>query len=234
MWARLSGVPLLWLIVTLLAYQAARAVYRRSNLNPCANPVLLCVTLVGGLLLLTGTPHQTYFDNVRLLHVLLGPATVALAIPLHDQLGRLKTMLFPLLLAVLCGSMTAIASAVSIGWALGASPDVLLALAPKSATMAIAIGIADTTGAPIALFALTVTMTGISGAVMARGLLGLLRIDDPAVRGVAIGTTAHAIGTAQAFQENDTAGAFAALAMGLTGILTALLVPTLAAAVGRT
>jgi putative effector of murein hydrolase len=114
--------------------------------------------------------------------------------------------------------MTAIASAVSIGWALGASPDVLLALAPKSATMAIAIGIADTTGAPIALFALTVTMTGISGAV----------------RGVAIGTTAHAIGTAQAFQENDTAGAFAALAMGLTGILTALLVPTLAAAVGRT
>ncbi len=223
----LSALPLLWVMVTLLAYQAASGIYRRSGRHPLANPVLISVTLVVGVLRLTNTPYQTYFDGAQLVHVLLGPATVALAVPLYAQIERLKTMLWPLTVTLLVGSVTAIGSAVAIGRACGASTDILLSLAPKSATMPIAMGVTAQIGGLPSLTALTVTLTGISGALMARGLLRLLRIDDATVCGFALGLTAHAIGTASAFQVSASAGAFAALAMGLNGVATTVLLPLL-------
>jgi predicted murein hydrolase (TIGR00659 family) len=228
LWAAMSGSPLLWLMVTLIAYGAADAVHRRSGLNPIANPILISVTLIGCVLWLTRTPYQTYFDGARLVHVLVGPATVALAIPLYAQIGRLKTMLLPLTITLLVGSLTAIGSAVAIGWACGASPEVLTALAPKSATMPIAMSVAEQIGGVPSLTALMVTITGISGAILAPRLLDLARVDDPALRGFATGLTAHAIGTAQALRSSEAAGGFAALAMGLNGLATALMLPLLA------
>ena len=134
-------------------------------------------------------------------------------------------MWLPLTVALLAGSLTAIGSAVGIGWLLGASPQTLLSLAPKSSTMPIAMAVAERIGGLPSLTAVCVAITGISGAIMARSLLNLLRTQDPAVRGFAVGITAHAIGTARALQVNDTAGAFAALAMGLNGVATAVLLP---------
>jgi predicted murein hydrolase (TIGR00659 family) len=203
----------------------AYGIYRRRGLHPLANPVLISVTVIVGVLLLTNTPYQTYFDGAQLMHVLPGPATVALAIPLYAQLERLKTMLLPLMITILVGSVTVIGSAVAIGWVCGASTGILLSLAPKSATMPIAMGVTAQIGGLPSLTALTVTLTGISTTLMARGLLQLMRIDDIAVRGFAIGLTAHAIGTASALQVSEIAGAFAALAMGLNGVATALLLP---------
>jgi predicted murein hydrolase (TIGR00659 family) len=221
----MTSSPLTWVTATLLAYAAASAIHRRIGMSPLANPVLLSVTFIVGALLLTRTPYETYFEGAGLVHFLLGPATVALAIPLHIQLARLKTLFLPLTIALLVGSITGICSAVAIGWALGASTDILFSLAPKSATMPIAIAVSQTIGGLPALTALTVAITGISGAIMSRGLLNLLRIDDPAARGFAVGLTAHAIGTARALQVSDIEGAFAGLAMGLNGVATALLVP---------
>jgi predicted murein hydrolase (TIGR00659 family) len=226
-WVYLSASPLLWLLVTLLTYQAAYKVYRRSGSNPLANPILISVILVVCVLLLTKTPYETYFDGARFVHFLVGPATVALAIPLYAQIARLKTMFVPLMIALLVGSVTAIGSAVGIGWLFGASSETLLSLAPKSATMPVAMGVAATIGGLPSLTAVTVTLTGISGAIIAHGLLNLLRIDDLAVRGFAVGIAAHAIGTSRALQMSETAGAFAALAMGLNGIATALLLPVM-------
>jgi len=214
-------------LVTLLAYQVADAISRHSGRHPIANPVLISAALIVGVLLLTATPYQTYFDGAQWVHVLIGPATVALAIPLSAQIGRLKTMLVPLTLTVLVGSVTAIGSAVTIGWVCGASTDILLALAPKSVTMPIAMGVTARIGGLPSLTAVTVTLTGISSALMAGGLLRLLQIDDMAVRGFAMGLTAHAIGTASALQMSEIAGAFAALAMGLNGVATTLLLPLL-------
>ena len=224
----MSAAPLAWVGVTLLAYRAALEIHRRSGSHPAANPMLISVTLVVGVLWLTTTPYETYFDGARLIHALVGPATVALSIPLYSQIARLQTLLIPLTIALLVGSLTAAASAVAIGWACGASPEVLLALAPKSSTMPIALGVADKIGAIPSLTALTVTLTGISGAVMADRLLDLTRSDDRALRGFATGLTAHAIGTAHALREDEVAGGFAALAMGLNGLATALWLPLLA------
>jgi predicted murein hydrolase (TIGR00659 family) len=222
-WVYLAASPLLWLTVTLLAYQTAYLIYRRSGMNPLANPVLISVSFIVGVLLLTKTPYETYFDGAQFVHFLIGPSTVALAIPLYAQLERLKTMFVPVTIALLVGSITAIGSAVAIGWAFGASTETLLSLAPKSATLPIAMGVAEKIGGLPSLTAVTVALTGISGAIMARGLLNLIRVDDWVIRGFAVGITAHGIGTARAIQVSETAGAFSALAMGLNGVATTVL-----------
>jgi predicted murein hydrolase (TIGR00659 family) len=227
LWVFLAQSPLLWLTLTVLAYLGALWLYRRSGFNPIVNPVLIAVSAIVAVLLLTRTPYPTYFEGAKFVHFLIGPATVALAIPLYAQFARLRRMWPAIGVALLVGSSTAILSAVAIAWLLGGSLETLLSLAPKSATMPIAMGVADRIGGLPALAAVAVAITGISGAIMARGLLNLLRVQDPAVRGFAVGITAHAIGTARALQVHETAGAFAALAMALNGIATALLVPLL-------
>ena len=226
-WVYLSATPLLGLTLTLLAYQAAYWLYARSGMNPLANPVAIAVAIIVALLTLTGTSYATYFEGAQFVHFLLGPATVALAVPLYAQLPRLKRMLGPALLALLAGSVTAIVAATTVGWALGGSRETLLSLAPKSVTTPIAMGIAEKIGGLPSLTAVLVVTTGILGAVMARGLLNALGCQDHAIRGFAVGVAAHGIGTARAFQVSETAGAFAALAMGLNGLATALLLPLL-------
>ncbi|HUL68136.1 MAG TPA: LrgB family protein [Burkholderiaceae bacterium] len=226
-WVYLAASPLLWLTVTMLAYLAAYWLYRRSNFNPFVNPVLVAVAFIAVLLLATKTPYPRYFEGAKFIHFLIGPATVALAIPLHAQMQRLKTMWLPLTVALVVGSLVAIISGVGIAWAMGASREIALSLAPKSVTMPIAMGVADKIGGVPALTAVAVAITGISGAIMARSLLNALRIDDDATRGFATGLVAHAIGTARALTRSETTGAFAALAMALNGVATALLAPLL-------
>lgn len=226
-WVYLSASPLLGLTVTLLAYQGAWWLSKRAGFHPLANPVLLAVAALVLLLKLTGTPYPTYFDGAQFVHFLLGPATVALAIPLYAQLPRLRAMAFPLLAALLAGSLTATVSAVAIGRLFGASEASLLSLAPKSVTTPVAMGIAERIGGLPSLTAVLVITTGILGAVSARFIYRALGIADHAVRGFAVGVASHGIGTARAFQVSEQAGAFSGLAMGLNALLTALLVPLL-------
>jgi hypothetical protein len=114
-WVYLAASPLLGLTLTLLAYQGAVMVSKRYDNHPLTNPVLLAITALVTLLWITGTPYRLYFDGAQFVHFLLGPATVALAIPLHAQFARLKRMALPVLAALLAGSLTASISAVVIG-----------------------------------------------------------------------------------------------------------------------
>jgi len=159
---------------------------------------------------------------------MLGPATVALAIPLYTQFKRVRSLLLPVVVGLLAGSLTAIASAVMVARLFGASASTQLSLAPKSVTTPIAMGIAERIGGIPSLTAVLVIVTGILGAVGARYVFDAMKIRDPAIRGFAIGIASHGIGTARAFQVNEQSGAFAALAMGMNGVLTALLVPGIA------
>ena len=226
-WVYLSASPLLGLTITLLAYQAAFWLFKRSGMHPLANPVLIAVTILVSLLMLTGTSYQTYFDGAQFVHFLLGPATVALAIPLYMQFKRVKSMLLPVVMGLLAGSLTAAFSAIGIAKLFGASLPTQLSLAPKSVTTPIAMGIAERIGGIPSLTAVLVIATGILGAVGARYVFNAMRIQDQAIRGFAIGVASHGIGTARAFQVSEQTGAFAALAMGLNGALTALLLPML-------
>jgi len=227
LWVYLSASPLLGLTLTLIAYQGAVWVNKRCGGSPLANPVLIAVTALVALLLATGTPYQTYFDGAQFVHFLLGPATVALAVPLHGQLKRLVAMGGPILVALVVGSLVAGLSAYTIGALLGASAPTLASLAPKSVTTPIAMGIAERLGGLASLTAVFVILTGIFGAIFADGLLRRLGVKDEASIGFALGLASHGIGTARAFQLSEQTGAFAALAMGLNGLLTALTLPWL-------
>ena len=239
-WVYLSASPLLGLTITLLAYQGAFWIYQRTGNNPLANPVLIAVSVLVIFLTLTATSYETYFAGAQFVHFLLGPATVALAIPLYTQFKRVRSMLLPVIAGLLAGSMTsrsapgiaraapAIVSAVMVARLLGASTSTQLSLAPKSVTTPIAMGIAERIGGIPSLTAVLVIVTGILGAVGARYVFDAMKIRDPAIRGFAIGVASHGIGTARAFQVSEQSGAFAALAMGMNGALTALLVPGIA------
>ena len=227
LWVYLSASPLLGLTVTLVAYQGAYWLFRRSGTNPLANPVLIAVAALVTLLLATGTSYQTYFDGAQFVHFLLGPATVALAVPLYTQFRRVRAMLLPIAAGLLAGSVTAALSAMAVGKLFGASAPTLYSLAPKSVTTPIAMGVAERIGGIPSLTAVLVITTGILGAVGARTLFDAMGVKDHAIRGFSIGVASHGIGTARAFQVSEQAGAFAALAMGLNGLLTALLLPIL-------
>ena len=226
-WVYLSAQPLVWLTLTLAAYLLAITLHRKAGGHPAANPVLISVAILVALLLATDTPYQRYFDGAQFVHFLLGPATVALAVPLHGQLKRLVAMGGPILVALVVGSLVAGLSAYTIGALLGASAPTLASLAPKSVTTPIAMGIAERLGGLASLTAVFVILTGIFGAIFADGLLRRLGVKDEASIGFALGLASHGIGTARAFQLSEQTGAFAALAMGLNGLLTALTLPWL-------
>ena len=226
-WVYLSTTPLLGLTVTLVAYQAGYWVYRKAGLHPLLNPVLLAVVLLVGLLSLTGTDYATYFEGAQFVHFMLGPVTVALAVPLYNQFHAVRKSLVAILVALFAGSLTAALSAIAIAWAMGASPQTLLSLAPKSVTAPIAMGIAEQTGGVPSLTAVLVILTGIIGAALGPFTLDLIRVRNWRARGLAIGVASHGIGTARALQVNDVAGAFSSLAMGLNGLATAILLPLL-------
>lgn len=221
----LQGSALPWLVLTMGVYLAALALYKRSGCHPLLIPVFTAVVVIVSLLLLTGTPYATYREGVQWLSLLVGPATVALAVPLYAQRQRIRALWLPITVALVVGCVVALVSAMGIAWALGGSWETVVSLAPKSATIPIALPMAERFGGLPSLAAVAVAVTGISGTMLAPWLGRLLRTQDPAVNGFALGLTAHAIGTARGLQVNPTAGACAALAMGLNGVLTALLMP---------
>jgi len=227
LWVYLSATPLLWLTATLAAYVVADWTSLRLRRHPLANPVLIAVVPLVLILRSTRTDYPTYFQGAQFVHFMLGPATVALAIPLVAEARRVRRLVVPMMVALVAGSATAIVSAVGIAWALGASPQTLASLAPKSATTPIAMGVAEVIGGIPALTAVLVILTGIIGAIAMTPMMNALGVKGDAARGFAAGVASHGIGTARAFQVSELSGTFAALGMALNGLATAILAPIL-------
>jgi predicted murein hydrolase (TIGR00659 family) len=226
-WVYLAQTPLLWLALTLVAYVAADALHARLRRHPLVHPVLVAVAILVAVLAASGTPYRDYFEGAQFVHFLLGPAIVALAVPLHRELRHVRARALRLGAALLAGSTTAVVSAAGTAWLLGASRPTIASLAPKSATAPVAMGIAEKIGGLPSLTAALVILTGILGAVAGPALLRLLRVHDAAARGFALGVTSHGIGTARAFQLGEREGAFSGLGMGLNALATTLLLPAI-------
>jgi putative effector of murein hydrolase len=228
LWVYLAATPLFGLTATLAMYVLAQAAYQRLHQAPWANPVLWTVLVLAALLLATGTRYETYFSGAQFVHFLLGPAVVALAWPLWQLRAELARRRVALVLAALAGGAAASAFAVGLGWAFGLPVEVLASLAPKSTTAPVAMGVAPALGGPAALAAVFAVLTGLVGAVSGKPLFDLLGVRRMEVRGFALGNAAHGIGAARALQVNASAGAYAALALGLQVLLSATLLPLLA------
>ena len=229
LWVYLSTTPLFWLTITLLVWLVADGLARLSGRNPLVNPVMISVAIVGTLLVGSGTRYPDYFAGAQFIHFLLGPATVALGLPLYRNRALVARNILPMAAALIAGAVVAMASALAIAASLGAPHDVLASLAPKSVTAAVAMAVAERLGGQPSLTAALVIMTGIIGAVMVTPLMNALGIRNYAARGFAAGLAAHGIGTARAFTVDNVAGTFAGIAMGLNAVVTAVLAPVVLA-----
>jgi predicted murein hydrolase (TIGR00659 family) len=225
LWVYLSRTPLLWLTVTIFAYVIADRVSARVKRNPLANPVLHAVWMIGIVLALTGTPYRTYFEGAQFVHFMLGPATVALAVPLYGHRRTVMRAMVPMAGALVVGAIVALISAVLIAKALGVPNDVLISLAPKSVTGGVAMGVAERAGGDPSLAGVLVMITGVIGSIIVTPLMNATGVKDMRARGFAVGVAAHGIGTARAFQVDMMAGTFAGIGMGLNAMLTPILVP---------
>lgn len=226
-WVYLSASPLLHLTLTLVAYQLGDLIYQKAGRNPLLNPVMLAVAMLVTMLWATGTEYNAFFEGAQFVHFLLGPATVCLAVPLYRQFAKVRRNAFAMAASLAVGSAFAAMSAVIMVRLMGAGPDIALAIAPKSVTAPIAMGITEALGGLPSLTAVLVILTGIVGATFGPLVLTMVGVKDWGARGFAMGTASHGIGTARALQVNETAGAFAGIAMGLNAVATAIALPLL-------
>lgn len=218
---------ILWLFVTVAAYELGRWLRARTR-SPLAQPVAVAIVIVGALLTASGTTYADYADATTLISFLLGPATVALAIPLYHQVSRLKGMVVPVLVALTAGAAVSMVSGILLVRWLGGGDVLERTMAPKAVTTPVTIELTDRLGGYPELSAAFAIVIGIVAAMVAPRVLTLLRIRDPRARGVAVGAVSHGIGTARMLEESRIEGAFSGLAMGLTAVVTCLMVPLVA------
>ncbi|MDB5800269.1 MAG: hypothetical protein JWL63_1208 [Rhodocyclales bacterium] len=221
--------PALWLTLTVAVYLLAERIHVRQDRSALTHPLLLSVATLVPLLLLSHTSYARYMESARFIHLLLAPATVALAVPLFANIAHMRSMLRPLLIALLVGGTAGIVSALLLGKLFGLPHDVLISFSPKSVTTPIAMALSEKLGGNASLTAAAVIVTGILGAVGAEHLLRALGIKDEATQGFAIGLASHGIGTTRALHISHKAGAFSGLAMSLNGVFTSLCLPALLA-----
>jgi putative effector of murein hydrolase len=229
----MTGAPLRPLALTPGAYAAALIAWERSGRSALLNPTLVAIAIVALVLVGSGADRAAYRAGAQPVHLLLGPAVVALAVPLHRHAALLRARAAALLAALAVGSATTILATVALASWFGAGAVTLLSLAPKSATAGVSMAISARWGGIAALTGVVTILAGVTGAVAGPALLDALRIRDPVARGFGIGVASHGIGTARAFGESETAGTAAGLAMGLNAVLTALLAPLVPAIQGR-
>ncbi|MBU2694951.1 LrgB family protein [Nocardioides sp. WV_118_6] len=224
----LARSPVVLLLITLGGYQAGRWLQRRTGGHALAQPVLPAIAAAGLAITVLDVDYTDYRSATELIAFWLGPATVALAIPLHRQADRLKGFVVPLLVAIFVGAATSIVTAVLIARALGADEQLEKTLSAKAATTPVAIALTQSLGGIPPLAAVFAISIGIVSAITAPAVLNLLRIRDRRARGLAVGAVSHGIGASRMLREDETEGAFAGLAMGLSALAISLLVPVLA------
>lgn len=225
-------IAVLAILGTIAVYAAARRLQRRTG-SVLLHPVLVSIVVIIAALRWMGVSYETYNGGGRVLTFLLGPAVVALGLPLERQLEAIGRRGRAVLVSLAVGSVVGVVSAVGTALLLGASSVVVRSLAPRAVTTPIAIGIAERVGGLPALSAAVVILTGILGAVVGPPLLRRMGIRSRTAVGLALGAAAHGVGTARAAEEGDVEAASAGLAIGLMGVGTAVVAPLVLALLER-
>ncbi|QJR81709.1 LrgB family protein [Alteromonas pelagimontana] len=225
--AAFSLAGLLWISVTLAAYVFAVIVARMSRDNPILHPLVITAGLVAIVLALTSTPLAEYLLSTRSIHWLLGPATVALALPMYAQWQRIRQNGWRLTVAVMIGGVVSPVIAWSLLYSFDAPLAIQMSMLTKSITTPLAMETSEIIGGVPAMAAVFVITSGIVGAITAPWAYRILAVNCPQAQGIALGAVCHAIGTAKALQISEEAGALATLGLCLNGIMTALVLPVL-------
>lgn len=209
-------------VISLLAYYAG-VILRKKTGKSFVNPLLISIILVIAFLLLFRVDYASYQASAKYLSWFLTPATVSLAIPLYLQLERLKKNIRAILVSILAGSVASMGSVLALSVIFGFTHTQYVTFLPKSITTAIGMGVAEEMGGITAITVAVIIVTGIFGNIIGEALCKTLKITDPVAVGLALGTSAHAIGTAKAMELGETEGAMSSLAIVTAGIITVLL-----------
>ncbi len=215
----LSGSSFFGLALSLAAYMAGMALKKRFR-SPLLNPLLIAIVLTMGVLLLTGVKYEDYLTSANMLSKFLTPATVCLAIPLYERLDMLKKNYRALLCGILSGVITSVTCILALCALFGIGHAEYVTLLPKSVTTAIGMGVAEQLGGYTSITAAAIIITGILGNAIGEGVLKLFHITDPIAKGVALGSSAHAIGTVKAMELGETEGAMSSLSIAVAGVMT--------------
>lgn len=216
--------PFLGILLSLLAFEIALWIQRKTGLL-ILNPLLLAIVFVILFLFVTGIDLETYQLGGNIINMFLGPVTVVLAVPLYQQINRLKYYLKPILGGVFLGTCAGILSVLICSVILRFEPTVVASLISKSVTTPIGMEISAQLGGIPSITVLNILVTGILGTIMADITCRIFRIEHPVAKGIALGTSAHAIGTSKAFQYGEIEGAMSSLAIGLAGLMCVILAP---------
>jgi len=224
-WIYLQAEPLFWLTLTIGSYLIADFIYRKSNLFPLLNPVAISVLLVSLILIFFNIQYERYFEGAKFIHFLLGPATVALAVPIYKKWDLIVINSKAIFISLLIGSVFAILVTYLLSLYFELPKELILSLLPRSVTAPIAMGISEIIGGIPSLTAIITLITGVIGASLGIFVFDLMKLKNMDARGFSLGLASHGIGTARAMSKNKNAGVFAAVGMGLSGLVTSILVP---------
>jgi predicted murein hydrolase (TIGR00659 family) len=224
-WVYLQAEPLFWLTLTIGSYLIADYFYRRSNLFPLLNPVAISVLIVSVILLTFDIQYERYFDGAKFIHFLLGPATVALAIPIYKKWDLILSNSRAIFISLIIGSVFAILITYGLSSYFELQQELILSLLPRSVTAPIAMGISELIGGIPSLTAIITIITGIIGASLGIFVFDLMNLKKMEARGFSLGLASHGVGTARAMSRDANAGVFAAVGMGLSGLVTSLILP---------
>ncbi|MGL5088937.1 MAG: LrgB family protein [Cetobacterium sp.] len=214
--------PLFGLVISFLAFEIGNFLFKKTNF-PLFNPLLVGSALVLAFLYYFSIPLEYYSKGGNMIEFFLVPATVLLAVPLYKQLGLLKKYYFPVLIGGLVGAITTISSTIILAKILGIDRSLLISFIPKSITTPIGIEVSKTLGGIIPITIFAIVITGISGNIFAVTICKIFKIDHPVAKGVAIGISSHAGGTAKAIEIGEVEGAMSALSIVVAGIITLIL-----------
>lgn len=220
----LTNNILFGLVLSLIAFEMGLFIYKKTKF-PLFNPLLIAIALVIGFLVIFDIDYDLYNIGAQFINMFLGPATVVLALPLYKQLKLLKKYLMPILIGIFVGSSVSITSVIFLSYIFGLDKVITISLLPKSVTTPIGIEISNQLGGLQPVTVLAIVLSGIIGAIIAPFLCKLFKIKNNVAIGLALGTSAHAIGTTKALELGDTEGAMSSLSIGLSGIMTVFLAP---------
>jgi len=221
----ITSTPLVWLILTLGSFKLGIIIYEKFDKHTLLQPIIIAYAIIMSTLFITGVSYEEYFKGVEIIHFFLGPATVALALPLYNNLKHIKSLFLPIMITLVVAGIFSILIAVGLLWALDAKLPTILSMTTKSITAPIAIITSEQIGAIPSLAVGFVIITGIIGALLGTTIFRLINIKHDTSKGFALGVVSHGIGTARAIEISEKAAAFSALAMGLSGIFTAVFLP---------
>ncbi|HIQ98818.1 MAG TPA: LrgB family protein [Candidatus Scybalocola faecavium] len=209
------------LALTLFIYWMSYKIAQKTKIS-FLNPILVASAIIIVILLACNIKYETYETGANLLSVLLTPATICYAVPLYRQIEVLKKNVAAIIVSVLCGSFSSIAMVFGFSLLFRFDSQIYYSLLPKSVTTAIGIGLSEEMGGLTAITIAAIMITGLFGGAAAVGICRLFRISDPVAKGLAIGTSSHAVGTSKAIELGEVEGAMSGLAIVIAGLMTVI------------